>query len=1796
MGRCECRLSTLLIAILAMLLGVQGLRGETAVPARLVSVRDFEANLRLSIQESTARGTRVVLENRNPEDVIPDGPVNFSRLVAVPQSAGIRCELLDADWRELSVTNELGPLRLGLYDDTGERGFPIASAEPRLIFLDQFRTVGAASLAIQPLISGRAATPGQTPVAERVLLRRAVFLIHHASEDLIPAFSSAEEFQRYDPYLAEHTADFFLNPESVWKLAKPYGASEASDAAMEWLRTLEVASRENPILRIQVSRPGIYSIGTEDLLKVGINPERFPIEWLRVLLDGEELPIHTQGRGQGGMAADTRLVVAVPDRNWERTPYKTLFLMTQRSGLPPKRDLTIRAKEPKDEPPVILDRRVEIFRPTKYDHMLPLCGPTLRWESATIAPGREEAFEFFAGMPDPETSATLRVHFSGRWGADSYGYELEVNGLTVGAGTFNGTNCHEAVLDLPPGTLLEGGNMLVVRGAPGDRPANTAPISFMMATIQYVSPPQGLRAQEWAQLRFPADAPAASIEFHSTAGRDVAGMIAVEAKDGTVRLQDIPEQRVARSRNRAYRTVLSAEEQPVRVAFTPRGSLLRPDRISRVLPQTFFRDKDPVDYLIITHPMHRDAIMPHAEYRAREGRRVAVVTTDEVYDTFAFGQKSYRAIHQAIRHTLTQRTEGHLSHVLLVGEGSEWWRDFRPTPNVPVQPNDLPVFGWADSKVRIRGDDNYARVAGNGELADLEIGRFSVTTPEELAPVIEKIQAYESAPPPGAWMSRHVFVTDDEPDFIALAEETIRNEFTPGARIIRIFQHDEPYENYFRVAYRKRSVATTQRILHWLNRGVQTMAYIGHGGPNLWSGERILHNRDLLGVDHGMRQPIIISASCDTSWVDYPTPPVSTSLGENFLRGRENGAAAVWAPVAGTSATEHRVMLFTFYRGMFRHELDRLGTITLYSKLQFMAERRQGYVPEQFLLLGDPALRIPRVKETLDARIEPETILATTGGEFRVSGTVPGMAWGALEIDVQGAERRSEIPHAHGRVRLGAFSETLTLPPFLAPGRYEVIVTAEHEGTKLSQSRTLFLEVRAPDLSIQWGDAEPQVARGPEGAESIITLRIENHDTVAVSNVHLILRDRSLAAPVLNVPLAMEPGQVIEEPVTLVLPAGVRPIDAIIVPSAQANAPRPHRIVERTLFLRGTPKDESPQIVSVPPDMLRARRDSQGNRTRIEWPIYNLTAAPLHELAVSLFWRRGNEMLPIGGPQVLTIPPGEEPVWAAAEIEGLLPAEWLPFRMTAQQTGGRGAAQTLDFSSRVPVGPNMRVVPATIRVEKPSHLQGETVFISAEIENNGDTIIENYETQLWVYQPWVRDSLATPFAQSFFVQQKEPIYPGERRSVRTRWDPPATQPSVVPLVLTVRAEQESDLSDNAATVEVHWAALPNLAVTEDRIRVSHRLVLEGDEVAVSVPVFNTSPQDFRYPFIVTVDALHLDGGTRRVHTETLPPMRARSQTMLQFRWRVAAGEHRLHINANADREYGEASPRDNEVTLNFDVLLAAASVGRDPQDWNSETLRPWTTLWNLRRGPQETIEFVGRDMREGRELRLEQEYFVDAVPPPPGAENAADSRYSFDRGAISISEQETASPLRMRVPLWDSGTMIYDVYVNQRGRLPNDPYPSGSFRYRLEQQQWSEVTEATSGFVHLGRVNSRDNILDLEISTPETPSRNEFTGWRVVPVKGSIQGPVILTEEFPTGTAKVDGDFPGETSAMVFVRYGYGAREDVQWSAWGGIAPGRRVPTPAPGARYFQWRVDLFGDGTETPSFRSMEWVPMKKK
>ncbi|MBI5878708.1 MAG: DUF11 domain-containing protein [Chloroflexi bacterium] len=381
------------------------------------------------------------------------------------------------------------------------------------------------------------------------------------------------------------------------------------------------------------------------------------------------------------------------------------------------------------------------------------------------------------------------------------------------------------------------------------------------------------------------------------------------------------------------------------------------------------------DYIVIAYDDFYTATAPLETLRASQGLRVARARISDVYDEFSDGVVDATAIRSFLMYAYTNWQTPAPQFVLLVGDGTVNYHNYFPhniypyvqeTQFIPpymkanfVQLNETAVDNW------------YVNLTGNGVIPDMAIGRLPSRSVTETVAMVNKIVAYEQAPPPGAWQSTVGYFADNYYD--AYGNPGTGGDF-PGTAD-RISSHIPAYYTATRVYYDPYTptitgdwfyttdVATRRAITTALNTGMLFATYIGHASKQQWADERLMGNylssiNVFSTVANGARQPILLELACQTGEFQLPG---YTTLAESFIRADGYGAIADWASSGNGYNTAHEDLATQLYDGVFQHNLSRLGLAINFSKL---ANSAHGDEVDQFTLFGDPALRINLVPNT----------------------------------------------------------------------------------------------------------------------------------------------------------------------------------------------------------------------------------------------------------------------------------------------------------------------------------------------------------------------------------------------------------------------------------------------------------------------------------------------------------------------------------------------------------------------------------------------------------------------------------------------------------------------------------------------------------------------------------------------------------------------------------------------------------------------------------------------------------------
>jgi len=305
-------------------------------------------------------------------------------------------------------------------------------------------------------------------------------------------------------------------------------------------------------------------------------------------------------------------------------------------------------------------------------------------------------------------------------------------------------------------------------------------------------------------------------------------------------------------------------------------------------------------------------------------------------------------------------------------------------------------FGEVHGEKNKQDPINFDRVH---YVPTLAVGRWPVSTPEEVSTLVQKTIAFEGRNTGGGANRPRLGLVNHE-GFVDARDRL--------DRMAGWMPRDWTVERRYYSDARRPStqLPTEQAVVDLLNSGVDLVVHVGHGSDTAWQG--CLSTRDLGKIKNVGRLPVMISAGCSTArfatlppyepYVDIhgvehkgtnageifrsPPPPPSPyqkgrfssiGLGRQFVRGGPNGAVAYYGCNTGGQPCGI-TLLEGFVRTWGQSPQPRLGdcwigAVQYYydkEKLATLKPTADWYPPSiffqgmKYMLFGDPSLQLPK--------------------------------------------------------------------------------------------------------------------------------------------------------------------------------------------------------------------------------------------------------------------------------------------------------------------------------------------------------------------------------------------------------------------------------------------------------------------------------------------------------------------------------------------------------------------------------------------------------------------------------------------------------------------------------------------------------------------------------------------------------------------------------------------------------------------------------------------------------------------
>lgn len=388
-------------------------------------------------------------------------------------------------------------------------------------------------------------------------------------------------------------------------------------------------------------------------------------------------------------------------------------------------------------------------------------------------------------------------------------------------------------------------------------------------------------------------------------------------------------------------------------------------------PQGQFQD---IDYIIITPNNLKTQAEKLANFHRNYSQlNTKVVTLESIYQEFGSGKQDIAAIRNLIKYVYDNASsaEAKVKYVNLFGDASF---DFKN--RIPNNSNIVPIFhslySYSASEAGYSTDDFFGLMDPNeGNIGifasgiDIAVGRMIVNDSKQADEMVTKVIDYHDLKSYGSWRNNIVLISDDSDKG---EDRTLQQRQNNLADIIST---QVPFFNVKKIimdAYVQESSAGGSRypkaredVFNAFEKGALVFNYLGHGGEDGLSGERIWEKSDGQNLQNRYKYPLFITITCDFSRFDNPYRPTA---GEYTYWNQFGGAISMITTVRSIGQLTAEFFNDRLSEYLFAYGMGAGPQTTMAEALRRAKNSNANSSTNVVFYLGDPAmmLAIPKPK------------------------------------------------------------------------------------------------------------------------------------------------------------------------------------------------------------------------------------------------------------------------------------------------------------------------------------------------------------------------------------------------------------------------------------------------------------------------------------------------------------------------------------------------------------------------------------------------------------------------------------------------------------------------------------------------------------------------------------------------------------------------------------------------------------------------------------------------------------------
>jgi peptidase C25-like protein len=511
-------------------------------------------------------------------------------------------------------------------------------------------------------------------------------------------------------------------------------------------------------------------------------------------------------------------------------------------------------------------------------------------------------------------NATLEVSLQG-FTLTPHLVKVILNGSELTTVQFSGQEKGTVTVAIPQSSLLEGNNQVQLVGPAGY--SDMSLVEYVRVTYQHTNTADG------NALRFPG----AGGQTATIGGFSNASVRVMDVTD-PASVQDL--NCVVKQEGTTFTVTASVPGTGARQLLAFAGDQLKtPAGMVADEPSSWRTTGLEVDYVVITRKELIGSIQPLVAQRAKQGLKTAVVSIEDLYDEFSFGNKTPQAVKDFLLYAKLNWTKAP-RFVVLAGDATYDPKNYTGVGDFDLVPTKLIETNYNEAAT----DDWFVDFDGDG-VPEMAIGRLPVRTAQETAALVSKIVGYDQSQP----TNKMLLVADHNDGFDFEDANTQLKALLPANLEVTDIRRGQVGDSNAR-----------SQLLDALDAGAKVVIYHGHGSTRLWSDVPILTAADAENLGNVQQLSFFVNMTCLNGYFQDPT---IESMAESLLKA-PGGAIAVWASTGLTEPTPQVYMGQEAIQQLFNGAGLTIGEATARAK-------GATYVPDvqhTWILFGDPATKL----------------------------------------------------------------------------------------------------------------------------------------------------------------------------------------------------------------------------------------------------------------------------------------------------------------------------------------------------------------------------------------------------------------------------------------------------------------------------------------------------------------------------------------------------------------------------------------------------------------------------------------------------------------------------------------------------------------------------------------------------------------------------------------------------------------------------------------------------------------------